>query len=66
MSIAKAPRQIIRVLADGTGVTPGEIELHMTAAAVTTALSGLLWAVVPLMDAWPGPASRPAGVGARS
>jgi hypothetical protein len=66
MSIVKAPRQIMRVLADGTGVTPGEIELHMAAAVVTSAVSGLLRAVVPLMDAVPSPASRPEGVGARS
>jgi hypothetical protein len=66
MSIGKAPGQIIRVLADGTGVTPGEIELQLTAAAVMSAVFGLLRAVVPLMDALPSPASRPESVGALS
>jgi len=46
-------RQITRAVCDGTGLTQEELGLLVTAAAVVTAVIGVLHAVTALVEAWP-------------
>jgi len=52
MGMTSASRQITRVVSDGTGLTPEEVWLVVTAAAVATTVRGLLHAVDLVTDLW--------------
>ena len=67
MGITTASRRISRAICDGTGLSQEEVGMLLGAAAVGTALLGLLRAVDALVDMWPPPMGRDLiGHGARA
>lgn len=56
MGVMSGTGRLTRALSDGTGLSQEEIVLLVAAAAVGTAVLGLLHTLDAVMDALPGPA----------